>query len=83
MANYTGTKHEGRVSGTPNKLTLELRTALKDILFSELENLPEQLAKLDAKTRLEIVIKLLPYVAPKLETISYSVGEPFSADFNF
>jgi len=36
MANNTGTKHGGRLPGTPNKLTIELRKALKDVLFSEL-----------------------------------------------
>jgi hypothetical protein len=83
MANNTGTKHGGRLPGTPNKLTIELRKALKDVLFSELEKLPEHLATLDAKTRLEIIIKLLPYAVPKLENVSHTVGEPFSADFNF
>ena len=32
MANTTGQKHGGRKKGTPNRLTRELRTILKDVL---------------------------------------------------
>ena len=33
MANTTGNKYGGRVKGTPNRLTKELRTVLKDIFY--------------------------------------------------
>ena len=39
MANTTGKKFGGREKGTPNKLTKELRSALKDVLFGEVEHL--------------------------------------------
>jgi hypothetical protein len=41
MANNTGKKYGGREAGTPNKLTKELRIALKNILHQEIELLPE------------------------------------------
>jgi len=73
-----GTKTGGRKQGTPNKLTKELRTILKNILAKELETLPEHFEKLETKDRLELVIKLIPYVLPKVEPVSIDEGEPIS-----
>jgi len=42
--------------GTPNRLTKELRTILKDVLYNELEKIEELLESLDPKERLEFVI---------------------------
>ena len=41
MANTTGKKYGGREKGTPNRLTKELRTILKDVLYNELEKIEE------------------------------------------
>lgn len=76
MANTTGKKHGGRKRGTPNKATKELRSVLKNVIYNELENIEERLGQLDSKQRLELVIKLMPYVLPKLESISHTTNEP-------
>ena len=76
-----GNKTGGRVKGTPNKLTKELRSSLKNILNSELELLEENMSQLDPKERIEILIKMMPYVFPKLENVSYSIHEPTDFDF--
>jgi len=76
-----GIKTGGREAGTPNKLTKELREILKDLLHRELTALPERLEKLDGKERLEILVKLLPYVLPKVEPVSMDNGEPGVWDF--
>lgn len=73
--NNTGIKSGGRTKGTPNKLTKELRTILKDVIAGELEELPYHLEQLDSKTRIELLAKLLPYAMPKVEQTSYRVGE--------
>lgn len=73
-----GYKTGGRQQGTPNKLTRELRSILKNILAKELESLPDKLEKLEPKERLEMIIKLMPYVLPKIETVSMNVGEPIN-----
>ena len=39
MANTTGKKFGGREKGTPNRLTKELRSILKDIVYQELEDI--------------------------------------------
>jgi hypothetical protein len=65
-----GKKTGGRTVGTPNKVTSELRKTLKSIIAAELDALPETLADLPARERLDLVIKLLPFCLPKVNTIS-------------
>jgi len=82
MANTTGKKHGGRQKGTPNRLTKELRAALKDILYNEMEKVGGYLEELEPKERLEIIIKLMPYVFPKVENTSHTANEPMDWDIN-
>ncbi|MGK0329750.1 hypothetical protein [Polaribacter sp.] len=60
MANTTGNKYGGRQKSTPNRMTKELRTLLKDILYRELEQEQKRLELLKPKERLELLIKLMP-----------------------
>jgi len=76
MANTTGKKFGGRQKGTPNKLTKELRSILKDVLYEEIDRLPERLDELDTKDRLELLVKLMPFVFPKVQSVSQSLDEP-------
>ncbi len=57
-------------------LTNDLRTILKSIMQTEIEKLPETLEALEPKERINIVCKLMPFVFPKVETISSQEGEP-------
>ena len=77
MANTTGKKYGGRQKGTPNRLTKELRTILKNVLYNELENIEELLESLEPKERLELVIKLIPFILPKVDRIGHTYNEPF------
>ena len=45
---------EGR--RTPNRMTKELRSILKDILYQELEEIEERLDVLERKTRINYVL---------------------------
>jgi hypothetical protein len=65
-----GKKTGGRTSGTPNKVTSELRKTLKGIIAAELDALPQTLGELPARERLELLIKLLPFALPKVNIIS-------------
>lgn len=76
MANTTGKKFGGRQKGTPNKLTKEIRALLKNIINEELEALQDKLELLDTKQRLEIMIKLLPYVLARVTPASHTTDEP-------
>jgi hypothetical protein len=73
--NNTGVKSGGRKKGTPNKLTKELRTILKNLISDELEHLPFHLEKLDSKSRIELVTKLLPFALPRVDSEGYKVSE--------
>jgi len=76
MANTTGNKYGGRQKGTPNRITKELRTLLKDILYQELEQVQERLELLEPKERTELLIKLMPYALPKVTSVSHKTNEP-------
>ena len=67
----------GRKQGTPNRLTKELRAKLKDIIYQELETLPDRLENLEPKDRMELFTKLLPYAIPKVEPVPMGEGEPW------
>ena len=69
-------KTGGRQAGTPNKITSELRDALKGIVANELDTLSASLSQLPAKERLELLIKLMPYCMPKVEGIGASYDTP-------
>jgi len=77
-----GQKTGGRIAGTPNKLTSELRTTLKEIIAGELDALPQTFEQLPAKERLELLIKMLPYCLPKVDSIggNYDAESLFSWD---
>ena len=71
-----GYKSGGRQKGTPNKLTTEIRSVLKDIIYYEIDTIEERLLQLEPKERIELVIKLIPQVLPKIEQVNYYNGEP-------
>ena len=82
MAFETGhQKVGGRKKGTPNKLTKEMREVLKGMVAEELEGLPQRFDELDTKDRLEVFIKLLPFVLPKTQSISHTQGEGFEVEW--
>ena len=80
MANTSGIKHGGRQKGTPNIMTKELRSVLKDILYQELEDVQERFKLLEPKERIELLIKLMPYIIPKVTSISHTTNEPLDWD---
>lgn len=71
----TGKKTGGRIKGTPNRLTKDIRQVLKDVISEQLENMPDVLATLEPKERIECIIKLMPYVLPKVDSINMNDGE--------
>lgn len=77
-----GIKTGGRQAGTPNKLTTEVRQTLKDIFNNELEALPTHLKTLPPQARIDFLIKIAPYVLPKVEAVSAKSGEPIQWDMN-
>jgi len=75
----TGKKTGGRAAGTPNRLTKELRTVLRDMIAAELDALPKTLEGLSPKERLDVVIKLLPFCLPKVQAVNGNYDSALSA----
>lgn len=69
-------KFGGRQKGTENKLTSDIRKVLKHTISNELEMLPQLLENLSPVERLDYLIKILPYVLPKVNSVSPNEGEP-------
>jgi hypothetical protein len=61
-------RHGGRTKGTPNVTTKELRERITSILNNTFNDL--ELKNLTNKERIDLIGKLLPYLVPKLTTIT-------------
>lgn len=70
------------VTDQPQTLTKDLRANLKSLVEKELNQLPETLAALAPEKRLEVLLKLLPFVLPKVESVAMTKGEPTSWELN-
>jgi len=57
-------------------LTVSIRDTLKDLMRKELEQLPETLKDMEPVQRLNVLCKLMPYVLPKVESVTHDLGEP-------
>jgi hypothetical protein len=56
----------GRPKGSPNKSTKETRAALMKVVEGELEQLTERLRAADTRTYFDILLKIMPFILPKL-----------------
>lgn len=66
----------------PQLLTSDLRATLKLIVETELNQLPDTLAALSPEKRLETVLKLIPFVLPKVASVEMDKGEPVVWDLS-
>ena len=57
-------------------LTGNIRNTLKEMMQKEIESLPDTLKELEPVQRLNILCKLIPYVLPKIESVTHKLGEP-------
>ena len=81
METVAAVKYGGRKKGTPNRLTKEVRAVLKELVFDEISQVQFHFEKLEPRERVELLIKLMPFVCPKIQPASHSLNEPM--DFNF
>lgn len=61
-----GIKTGGRVKGSLNVTSNEMRNILKEVIDNELHNIDSLLNELPTRERLDYIIKLMPYVLSKL-----------------
>jgi len=53
-----------------------IRDCLKEMMQKEIESLPDTLKELEPVQRLNILCKLIPYILPKVESVTHTQGEP-------
>ena len=75
-----GIKTGGRQQGTPNRLTKEIRSVLKDFVHQEIELLSEHIETLETESRIQLLIKIIPFVLPRIKEVSHNDDEPFEFD---
>jgi hypothetical protein len=72
-----GHKTGGRMKGTPNKTTQEIRGLIENFINSNVEGLQECYNALDPKDKLQFLIKLLDFSIPRFKTIEMGIkNEP-------
>ena len=77
MTGFKGIRNvNGRPKGAVNKTTAETKEIIQKIVSNELDKITDLLEKLEPKERVDAVIKLLPYIAPKQSEVSITDPEP-------
>lgn len=61
-------------------ITSEIREKLKRYVCSEIERLSDTIDALPPDKKIESILKLLPYVLPKVEDVKMTSGEGWSWD---
>jgi hypothetical protein len=65
----------GRPAGSKNKTTQRVRNLISDIIEDEADNLRGYIDELDKKDRAEFLIKLLPFVLPRLNSSVIDIAD--------
>jgi hypothetical protein len=70
MGRKKGTvKTGGRKPGSENKSTKEIREQISMIVSDNIELLKDDIQQLKPEQRIDVIIKLLPWAAPKISSI--------------
>ena len=69
-------KTGGRIAGTPNRSTAEIRAVLSSFIDANIENLQSDFEALEPIHRLAFFEKLLPYVIAKQKEVVEVNKEP-------
>ena len=68
-------KTGGRKKGTPNRTTAQMKEWVANFVNENFDGLQKDLEALKPQDRLEVIIKLLPYVIPKQKETQLSMNE--------
>jgi hypothetical protein len=61
---------------TNDVLTTDLLSNLKGLFEKELDQVPAYMESLEPKERLDYLLKLMPYVLPKVSSVDHDQDEP-------
>ncbi len=78
-----GKKTGGRQQGTPNKITKSVREMLEGILNDELEGIYKHLKAVGPKDRLNFIVRILPYLLPRYQTVTFLDSSQDSKQNNY
>jgi len=56
------------------------RSVLKDFVHKEMGMLPEYIESLETKSRTQLLIKIIPFVLPRIIEVSHKDDEPIEFD---
>ncbi len=62
-------KTGGRQKGTSNKLTGTVKEMITQFIENEVRHLPGLLNQMEPKEKADLVLKLLPYIIPKIASV--------------
>ncbi len=65
-----GNSGGGRPKGSPNKTTAETKALFQELFEKGMETALQDLQLLEPKDRLEMMVKIAPYIIPKLATVT-------------
>jgi hypothetical protein len=63
----------GRPKGVPNKSTGEMRAKIQKLVDTSWKAISKDIQKMPPKDRVDIVVRLLPYVTPKLQVTDLNI----------
>lgn len=66
---FKGVRQNGRVAGTQNKTTKEIRETFKNLLENNLGQIQKDLNELEPKDRIMFLLKLTSFVIPTLRSV--------------
>lgn len=69
-------KTGGREKGTPNKASNEIRQFLADFFneYKDSDRFKQDLAALEPRERMRVLVAILPYLTPKLQSVDADVN---------
>lgn len=73
-----GVKTGGRVAGSQNKATADLRNVVRKIIEDNMGQLQADIASLPPKDRVVIMEKLLQYTIPKIQAVEFDASKTVS-----
>jgi len=67
---------------TETVLTNDLRNSLKELFKKELTKFPGYINQLQPKDKMDYLLKMMPYILPKVENVTHDKGEPGEYEIN-
>jgi hypothetical protein len=74
--------NKGRPAGVPNKVTARTRELVEEIVESELPRLKSGIRKMKPGERAAVLIRLLNYILPRLQSAQVEIEGPGVAGIN-